>query len=105
MFISGPALLWSIIAISWALIILTIFYMVFSYVIKTPTYLETEEAVKIYNDEIEEKRIEKERSQLKNNNTSFRLQEKLKKLKDLKDQNLITEEEYTNKKSELLNTF
>ena len=39
------------------------------------------------------------------NQTSFRLQEKLKKLKDLRDQNLITEEEYTTKKNQLLDTF
>jgi hypothetical protein len=80
--------------------------MLFSYVIKTPTYLETEEAINIYNEEIEEERVRREKIQNKNNpNTSFRLQEKLKKLKDLRDNNLITEEEYNQKKAQLLDTF
>lgn len=107
MFVSNlEPLIWVIVSISWALIALNIFYMLFSYVIKTPTYLETEEAINIYNEEIEEERIRKEKIQNKNNpSTSFRLQEKLKKLKDLRDNNLITEEEYNQKKSQLLDTF
>ena len=107
MFVSNlEPLIWVIVSISWALIALNIFYMLFSYVIKTPTYLETEEAINIYNEEIEEERIRREKIQNKNNpSTSFRLQEKLKKLKDLRDNNLITEEEYNQKKSQLLDTF
>lgn len=72
--------------------------MLFSYVIKTPNYLETEDAIK----ELKEK---EESKQEKNITTSFRLQEKLKKLKDLKELNLITDEEYTSKKNQLLDTF
>lgn len=77
--------------------------MLFSYVIKTPKYLETETLIK----EIEEEQKEQERLKESKNNTnqSFRLQEKLKKLKELKDQNLITEKEYTYKRNQLLDTF
>lgn len=107
MFITGSAIVWVIVAFGWSIIALTIFYMIFSYVIKKPTYLETDEALEERQEEIEEKRLEKEKAQAKNitTTTSFRLQEKLKKLKDLYDNNLITEEEYNQKKSQLLETF
>lgn len=81
--------------------------MLFSYVIKTPNYLETEEAIKQINEELELEKAKKERlqnkNQLRSNNS---LEDKLKRLKELKDQNLITEEEYKNKKLDLLdNSF
>ena len=80
--------------------------MLFSYVIKTPNYLETEEAIKQVNEELELEKAKKEqiknRSQVKSTNN---IENKLKKLKELRDQNLITEEEYTNKKLDLLDTF
>lgn len=80
--------------------------MLFSYVINKPHYLATEEALEELAEELEEKRLEKEKAKNKTtNSTSFRLQDKLKKLKDLKDSNLITEEEYSKKKEELLNSF
>lgn len=103
MITATSSLLWVIVALGWALITLTIFYMLFSYVIKTPKYLETESLIK----EIEEEQKEQERLKESKNNTnqSFRLQEKLKKLKELKDQNLITEKEYTYKRNQLLDTF
>ena len=80
--------------------------MLFSYVIKTPNYLETEEAIKQVNEELELEKAKKERLQNKiqtrsNNN----LEDKLKRLKELKDQNLITEEEYKNKKLDLLDSL
>ena len=106
MFIKSSWIVWVIISISWTLIILTIFYMLFSYVIKTPNYLETEEAIKQVNEELELEKAKKEqiknRSQVKSTNN---IENKLKKLKELRDQNLITEEEYTNKKLDLLDTF
>ncbi len=93
--------LWVIIAFSWALIVLNIFYILFSYVIKCPNYLETEEAIKIKEDEEQEKEeLKAEKNLIKNG--SFRLQDKLRKLKELKDNDLITEEEYTTKKNKLL---
>lgn len=106
MFTSSIAIVWIIISICWAIIALTIFYMLFSYVINKPHYLATEEALEELAEELEEKRLEKEKAKNKTtNSTSFRLQDKLKKLKDLKDNNLITEEEYSKKKEELLNSF
>lgn len=101
MFIKSSGLVWAIVAVGWALIALTVFYILYSYVIKTPDYLRTEEAVK----EVEEQIEKQNKENNKNLNASFRLQEKLKKLKDLKDQGLITDEEYTNKKNQLLDTF
>ena len=103
MFIASQVLLWIIISIAWALIVLTIFYMLYSYVIRKPKYLETEEALQELREEIEEKQAKKEKDQKLS--SSFRLQEKLRKLKDLKDNNLITEEEYNQKKNQLLETL
>lgn len=103
MFVASQALLWIIISIAWALIVLTIFYMLYSYIIRKPNYLETEEALQELREEIEEKQAKKEKDQKLS--SSFRLQEKLRKLKDLKDNNLITEEEYNQKKNQLLETL
>ena len=79
--------------------------MLFSYVIKTPIYLETPEAIKQYKEEIEAEKSRKERiqnrTQIKNIST---LQNKLKELKELKNSGLITEEEYKDKKAELLDS-
>lgn len=96
-------ILWTIVAFSWALIILTIFYILYSYIIKTPKYLETEEAVQELKEELEEKQAKKEKDQ--KISSSSRLQEKLRKLKDLKDNDLLTEEEYNQKKNQLLETL
>lgn len=103
MFISSQVLLWVIISIAWALIVLTIFYMLYSYVIKKPTYLETEEAIRELEEQIEEEQAKKDKNQKVT--SSFRLQDKLRKLKELKDNNLITEEEYNQKKNQLLETL
>lgn len=106
MFVSNSVLssvLWSIVAFSWALIILTIFYILYSYIIKTPKYLETEEAIQELKEELEEKQAKKEKDQ--KISSSSRLQEKLRKLKDLKDNDLLTEEEYNQKKNQLLETL
>lgn len=107
MFVKGSSMAWAIIGSSWGLIVLTIFYILYSYVIRTPEYLETDEIVEQLREELEEAaREKKEKAQIKNQvNSSFRLQDKLKKLKDLKDQGLITEKEYTYKKNQLLDSF
>lgn len=94
-------ILWSIVAFSWALIILTIFYILYSYIIKTPKYLETEEALEQRKEELEELKLKKEK--LNNRNTSLDYKDKLKKLQELKDENLISESEYISKKNEILN--
>ena len=98
----------SIVAFSWALIILTIFYILYSYIIKTPKYLETEEAIQQKQEEIDQIKSRKEKllerkSSLNNISTTYK--DKLKKLKELRDDNLISEEEYLDKKSEILNKF
>lgn len=101
-------IIWTIVAFSWALITLTIFYMLYSYVIKTPNYLETEEAIQLKQEEIEETKLRKEKLRNKievKSTTGSGLQDKLKKLKELRDNQLITEEEYQDKKAELLERF
>lgn len=111
MFINGSTLtgiLWSIVAFSWALIILTIFYILYSYIIKTPKYLETEEAIQQKQEEIDQIKVRKEKlleRKSSSNNVSTTYKDKLKKLKELRDDNLISEEEYLDKKSEILNKF
>lgn len=93
-------ILWTIVAFSWALIILTIFYILYSYIIKTPRYLETEEALEQRKEELEELKFKKER--LNNRNNSLDYKDKLKKLQELKDENLISESEYISKKNEII---
>lgn len=111
MFVNDSALtgiLWSIVAFSWALIILTIFYILYSYIIKTPKYLETEEAIQQKQEEIDQIKSRKEKlleRKSSSNNISTTYKDKLKKLKELRDDNLISEEEYLDKKSEILNKF
>lgn len=82
--------------------------MLYSYVIKTPNYLETEEAIQLKQEEIEEIKLRKEKLRNKievKSTTGSGLQDKLKKLKELRDNQLITEEEYQDKKAELLERF
>lgn len=77
--------------------------MLYSYVIKVPKYLETEECIKQYNEELAEKKAKQE--QLNNKihiKSQSSIQDKLKNLKELKDQQLITDEEYADKKAQLL---
>lgn len=82
--------------------------MLYSYVIKTPNYLETEEAIQLKQEEIEQTKARKERFRNKveaKTTTGTGLQDKLRKLKELRDNQLITEEEYQDKKAELLERF
>lgn len=82
--------------------------MLYSYVIKTPNYLETEEAIQLKQEEIEETKLRKEKLRNKievKSTIGSGLQDKLKKLKELRDNQLITEEEYQDKKAELLERF
>ena len=73
--------------------------MLYSYVIKQPNYLETQEAVDILNKEKQELKAKKEE------NKSSDVQEKLVKLKELRDLNLISESDYEHKKAQLLENF
>ena len=80
--------------------------MLYSYVIKVPNYLETEEAIKQYEEEIAQRKARQERlenrKQVKVSDTS--IQDKLKRLKELRSADLITEEEYLDKKADILNS-
>lgn len=96
---------WLIVSFGWALIIITIIYMLASYVINTPKYLETDEAVEILKKERERREIIFNRSASKSSYTNQAIKEKLRELKELKDNNLISEEDYIDKKDELLNRF
>lgn len=95
---------WLTVSFGWALIIVNIVGVLISYVIKSPQYLETDKAKQIIEQETEENAARKERlsTQIKFSNTS--VESKLKKLKELKDQKLISDEEYRNKKKELLDS-
>lgn len=103
-------IVWLIVAFGWALIIVNIFYMLYSYVCLVPTYLETQEAIDIKQEELDEIKRQKEKdlyiATSKNSNVKqTAIQDKLKKLKDLKELGLITEDDYEVKKAEILSKF
>lgn len=92
--------------------IATIFYILFSYVYKEPDFLITEEAKKILQKEVEEREarinrfnnrysipVVQEREEKKEDNS---IEQKMEKLKNLKDKGFITEEEFEKRKKELL---
>ena len=109
MFTSGVVttnIIWAIVGISWGLIVLTIFYMLYSYIIKAPNYLETEEAIQEKQEELEEKRLRKEKLNQKTVHTKDSdYKSRLVELKNLRDAELITEEEYISKKKEIIEKF
>lgn len=95
--------------------ITTIFYILYSYVFKDPDFLETREAIELLQKDQEERlqRLNRFNSRFNSyqqspipTNTEKKvednLEEKLLKLKSLKDKNFITEEEYEKRKKELL---
>lgn len=103
-------IIWLIVAFGWTLICANIFYMLYSYVCMTPSYLETEEAIEIRNEELEDIKRQREKDLYatvsKNASTKqAAIQDKLKKLKDLKDLGLISDDDYENKKSDILSKF
>lgn len=103
-------IVWLIVAFGWTLIIVNIFYMLYSYVCLVPTYLETQEAIDIKQEELDEIKRQKEKdlyiATSKNSNVKqTAIQDKLKKLKDLKELGLITEDDYEVKKAEILSKF
>lgn len=73
--------------------------MLFSYVIKTPTYLETVEAFKIIEKEEMDAKFSAEKGKKMAMTTA---QGKLKKLKELRDNDLISEQDYEEMKKEIL---
>lgn len=99
MFVTNlTAMAWLIISFSWAIITINIFYMLFSYVIKEPIYLETEIAINL----LEEEKLDAKFIKLGKPTGTNRTQEKLRKLKELKDNDLISVEDYENKKKQIL---
>lgn len=94
---------WLTVSFGWALIAINIVGVLISYVIKSPQYLETERAKKIVEEEIQ--KVELHKTQISSAKISTNsVESKLKKLKELKDQKLISEEEYKNKKKDLLDS-
>lgn len=91
-FLSSLAVIsWFIIFLGWCLIITNIFNNLFSYVIKVPTYLEYEGM---------EQEIEDGKSERKET-----LKRKLEELKDLRDNKLISDEEYKEKRRTMIDEF
>ena len=92
--------------------IATIFYILFSYVYKEPNFLVTEEAIAILQRENEERAqrinrfntrysipVAESKEETKKENS---IEQKLEKLKNLKEKGFITEEEYEKKKKALI---
>lgn len=104
-------LIWLIISFSWLIVVCTIYYDLLTYNIKTPNYLETAEAIKILKEEESDRKARKKAMNAKysakqsTQSDALTIKEKLKKLKELKENNLISDEDYEEKKSELLNNF
>lgn len=103
-FITGLTVIaWLTISFGWVIIILTTFYMLYSYVLRTPKYLETEKARDIRQKELARQEARRNRSNsLEYMSTKSDIKNKLAHLKELKDNNLISEDEYLAKKSEIL---
>ena len=91
----------------------TIFYILFSYVFKEPDFLITEQVLEIVKKDEEEKQARINRlngaflagNNIKpeTNNTN-NLEDKLQKLQNLKDKNLISSEEFEKRKKEILDS-
>lgn len=88
-------------------------YILYSYVFKEPTYLETEEAIAQLNKEEEERQIRLNRfnrnferldkaEPAKESKQEPDIEQKLEKLKSLKEKGFITEEEFEGRKKKLL---
>lgn len=91
------------VGISWAIILVNIVNIIYSYVVKTPTYLETREAVLLYQEEKEAAELAKEKEKLIIRGKSAKAN--LEQLKQLYEKNLITQADYNAKKKEILNTM
>lgn len=97
MFVSNLSLIaWLTVSFSWALIAINIVGVLFSYVIKAPNYLETEQAKRMLEDDSLKKTVKGKEV------TATTNEARLKKLKELKDQELISAEDYENAKQNIL---
>ena len=104
-------MIWLLISFSWLIIVLTIYFDLLTYNIKKPVYLETDEALKILKEEDADRKARKKAMNAKYitkqsvQTDAGTVKEKLKKLKELKDSGLISNEDYEDKKAEILNNF
>lgn len=97
---------WIIVSLCWALTLIEVFYTLFSYVMNKPNYLETEAVIEVYNKEIEDKKLKQMRDLIREKiDEDIAIEDKLKKLKNLKSSGLITEQEFKEKKAEILKEF
>lgn len=78
--------------------IISIIYILYSYTFNFPDYLIKKKAIEIYDKELKEEKPIK----LKHDKTKDELEEKLNKLKDLKERNILTEEEYNQRRNDII---
>lgn len=90
---------WIFMAFSCLIIALDIFYILFSYVFRNPTYLETEKAIEKLKREEEEKEVRRKNQFMSTTNST---KDKLDNLIQLKLAGYITEREYNARKKEIL---
>ena len=88
--------------IGWLLIITTIVYTLYSYVFKQPSYLETPRAVEIKTKEQEDYEMRQRRLDSSIGISENKIEDKLRKLKELAEQGYITTQEYNKRRKELL---
>ena len=107
----GETPLYLLCASNYLLALVTIFYILYSYVFREPTYLETEEGLRILQKELEAKEQRLNRfnnrynsvAQTQTTTNEEKLEDKLAKLQNLKEKGFITEEEFEAKKKDLIN--
>lgn len=112
--VGGSASLYMLCVSNYLLGALTIFYLLYSYIFNEPKYLETKEALAIQEKENFEKqqRLNRFNSRFENfaqnqsntqsNKDKSSIEEKLEKLKSLKEKGFLNEEEYEEKRKKLL---
>lgn len=116
-FTTGTSLntiLWIFVVVGWALVITYIVYLLLSYIFKKPAYLETPEAFEILKKETSTRNNRLARANAMVGNISAPAQEekrakeeqdleaKLKKLDDLLSKNILTKEEYNEKRKQII---
>ncbi len=101
---------------NYALGLFSVFYILYSYIFKDPTFLETPEAIELLEKDQYERQQRLNRfnnrfgsfveqpQQKETNEKNDDIEQKLNKLKNLLDKNFITQEEYEKKKKELLDS-
>lgn len=112
---------WLFVAAGWLMVVNNIVYQLYSYIFNKPDYLVTEEAVRLYEKEETEKRNRQARLNALTGEIGFgnplqqqvqvqpqtqpkeeSIEEKLEKLKNLLDKQIITQEEYDEKRKKLV---